>query len=315
MFDLQDNLQQLAPDPKNDIKFVSDNAARPGQYWTEDEAIKHYARHGIDGQKARAHKIAAKIREEFGDGALGWRAIHDRIKKIPYKGDAKELDEPYDYKNSDQPDDLKSYVHRLELVKQAVQSPDSATLTKRQANHAERVRNEFNDPHGLKVDLSAQYVVVHELSERELSGQPIDDIEDYFAYAPWLGDANTNLYRIAQQTGHIEYVSFHLIAPLIGSSEITLSQLLKTDYASLIGVHAALGLPYFISWRAEGRELHFLDRLTPELNEKVGSAKIGDWKKAVNWRAFLVEKWSGAEMLEIPVSADKRVEENSDDQR
>ena len=313
MFDLQDNLQQLAPDPKNDIKFVSDNAARPGQYWTEDEAIKHYARHGIDGQKARAHKIAAKIREEFGDGALGWRAIHDRIKKIPYKGDPKELDEPYDYKNSDQPDDLKSYVHRLELVKQAVQSPDSATLTKRQANHAERVRNEFNDPHGLKVDLSAQYVVVHELSERELSGQPIDDIEDYFAYAPWLGDANTNLYRIAQQTGHIEYVSFHLIAPLIGSSEITLSQLLKTDYASLIGVHAALGLPYFISWRAEGRELHFLDRLTPELNEKVGSAKIGDWKKAVNWRAFLVEKWSGAEMREIPVSADKNVEGDSNE--
>jgi len=103
------------------------------------------------------------------------------------------------------------------------------------------------------------------------------------------------------------------VAPLIGSSEITLSQLLKTDYASLIGVHAALGLPYFISWRGEGRELHFLDRLTPELNEKVGGAKIGDWKQAVNWRAFLSEKWSGAEMREITVSADKKVEEDSNE--
>jgi hypothetical protein len=306
-------MQQLASDLKNDIKFVSDNAARSTQHQTQEQAIRHYAREGINGQKARAHKIAKKISEEFGDQALGWRAIHDRIKDIPYKDDPKELDEPYDHKNSNQPDDLKSYVHRLELVKYAVQSPDSDTLTKRQANHAERVRNEFNDPHGLKVDLSAQYVVVHELSERELAGAPTDDIEDYFAYAPWVGDANTHIYRIAQQTGHIDYVNLHLIAPLVGSSEINLSRLLSTDYAQLVGVHAALGLPYFISWRAEGIELHFLDRLIPELNERVGSAKIGDWKKLANWRANLSEKWSGAEMLEIPVSSGKKVEEQSND--
>jgi hypothetical protein len=310
---LQEKLQHLASDPKNDIKLVSDNAARPIQYQTQDQAIRHYARHGIDGHRARAHKIARKIREEFGEQALKWRAIQDRIKAIPYKDDPKELDEPYDYKNSDQPDDLKSYVHRLELVKQAIQTPDSATLTKRQANHAERVLNEFNDPHGLKVDLSAQYVVVHELSERELTGAPTDDIEDYFACAPWLGDANTNLYRIAQQTGHIEYVSLHLIAPLVGSSEITLSRVLKTDYAQLVGVHAALGLPYFISWRAEGIELHFLDRQNPELNEKIESEKIEQWKKLANWRVNLTKKWSGEPMLEIPVSADKKVEEQPND--
>lgn len=303
-------MQHLASDPKNDIKFVSDNAARPIQYQTQEQAIRHYARHGIDGRRARAHIIEAKMREEYGNEALGWRAIHDRIKDIPYKDDPKKLDEPYDHKNSEQPDDLKSYIHRLELVKQAVQTPDSATLTNRQANHAERVRNEFNDPHGLKVDLSAQYVVVHELSERELVGAPTDDIEDYFAYAPWLGDANTNLYRIAQQTGHIDYVSLHLIAPLVGDEVITLSRMLKTDYSSLMGVHAALGLPYFISWRAKGTELHFLDRLTPELNERVESANIGKWKKIANWRANLAKKWSGVPMIEIPVSADKRVEED-----
>lgn len=306
-------MQNIASDPKNDITIASDNVARSIQYQTQEQAIRHYARHGIDGRRARAQKIEAKIREEFGDNALGWRAIHDRITDIPYKNDPKKLDEPYDYKNSDQPDDLKSYVHRLELVKHAVQTPDSATLTKRQANHAERVLNEFNDPHGLKVDLSAQYVVVHELSERELTGAPTEDIEDFFAYAPWLGDANTHIYRIAQQTGHIDYVNLHLIAPLVGSSEINLSRLLSTDYAQLVGVHAALGLPYFISWRGEGIELHFLDRLIPELNERVGSAKIGDWKKLTNWRANLSEKWSGAEMIEIPTSADKKVEENSND--
>jgi hypothetical protein len=169
----------------------------------------------------------------------------------------------------------------------------------------------------LKVDLSAQYVVVHELSERELAGEPTDDIEDFFAYAPWLGDANTNIYRIAQRTGRIDYVSLHLIAPLVGSSELTLSRAMKPDYLALVGVHAALGHPYFISWVAERvgerRELHFLDRLTPELNERVESAKIEQWKTQANWRTHLAMKWSGAPMHEIPVSADKKVEENSND--
>ena len=300
---MQEHLHYIASGQKNDIKFVSDNAARSTQHQTQEQAIRHYAREGINGQKARAHKIAKKISEEFGEQALGWRAIHDRIKDIPYKDDPKELDEPYDYKNSTQPDDLKSYVRRLVLVKQAILTPESATLTKRQANHAERVLNEFNDPHGLKVDLSAQYVVVHELSERELAGAPTDDIEDYFAYAPWLSDANSNLYRIAQQTGHIDYVSLHLIAPLVGSEEITLSQMLKTDYSDFMGVHAALGLPYFISWRAKGIELHFLDRLTPELNERVESANIAKWKKLADWRVNLAKRWSGTSMIEIPVSA------------
>jgi hypothetical protein len=306
-------LQHLASDPENDITLVSDKGARPIQYQTQEQAIRHYAREGINGQRARAQRIAKKILEEFGEQALKYRAIHDRIKDVPYRYDPKDRDEPYDYKKSEQPDDLKSYVHRLELVKQAILSTDMATLTKRQANHAERVLNEFNDPHGLKVDLSAQYVVVHELSERELAGVPTDDVEDFFAYAPWLGDGNTNLYRIAQQTGRIDYVNLHLIAPLIGSSEITLSQLLKPDWQQLAGVHAALGLPYFISWRAEGLELHFLDRLLPELNERVESEKIEQWKKLANWRANLTKKWSDEPMLEIPVSADKKVEEQSND--
>lgn len=306
---MQEILRNLASDPKHDITLVSDNVARPIQDQTQDQAIRHYARHGIDGQKARAHKIAAKIREEFGEQALKYRAIHGRIKDIPYKDDPKELDEPYDYKNSKQPDDLKSYVHRLELVKQAIQTPDTATLTVRQANHAERVLNEFDDPHGLNVDLSAQYVVVHELSERELAGAPTDDIEDFFAYAPWLSDANTNLYRIAQQTGHIDYVNLHLIAPLEGSSEITLSRLLKPDYQGFVGIHAALGLPYLISWRAKGMELHFLDRLTLELNKRIESATMEQLKTLTLWRKLLMEKWSGMPMFEIPVSADKKVEE------
>jgi len=314
---LQEKLQQLASDPKNDIKLVADDGARPIQYQTQEQAIRHYARAGINGHRARALRIAKQMREEFGNEALGWRAIHDRIKDVPYKNDPKKLDEPYDYKNSDQHTDLLSYIHRLELVKQAVLSPDMETLTKRQANHAERVLNEFSDPHGLKVDLSAQYVVVHELSERELAGEPTDDIEDFFAYAPWLGDANTNIYRIAQQTDRIDYVSLHLIAPLVGSSELTLSRAMKPDYLALVGVHAALGLPYFISWVAERvgerRELHFLDRLTPELNERVESAKIEQWKTQANWRTHLAMKWSGAPMHEIPVSADKKVEENSND--
>jgi len=310
---LQKKLQYLASDPKNDITLVSDKGARPVQYQTQEQAIRHYARHGIDGQRARALRIAKKIHEEFGEQALKYRAIHERIKDIPYRDDPKELDEPYDYKNSEQPDDLKSYVHRLELVKQAIQTPDTATLTVRQANHAERVLNEFDDPHGLKVDLSAQYVVVHELSERELAGAPTDDIEDFFAYAPWLGPSNTNLYRIAQQTDRIDYVNLHLIAPLIGSSEITLSRLLKPDYQGFVGIHAALGLPYFISWRAEGVELHFLDRLTPELNERVESAKMEKWRTLTLWRDLLMEKWSGLPLFVIPVSADKKVEEEPND--
>jgi len=89
--------------------------------------------------------------------------------------------------------------------------------------------------------------------------------------------------------------------------------MLKTDYSSLMGVHAALGLPYFISWRAKGIELHFLDRLTPELNERVESAKMEKWRTLTLWRDLLMEKWSGLPLFVIPVSADKKVEEEPND--
>ena len=308
-------MQHLASDSKNDITLVSDKGARPIQYQTQEQAIRHYARHGIDGQKARAHKIAKKILEEFGEQALKWRAIHDLIADIPYKDDPKKLEEPYDYKNShlDLPD-LLSYVHRLELVKQAVLSTDMATLTKRQANHAERVMNEFNDPHGVNVDLAAQYVVIHELSEREVAGVPTEDIEDFFAYAPWLGETNTNLYRLAEQTGRVDYVQLHLIAPVVDGSAVMLTQMLTRDWQHLAGVHAALGLPYYISWRSrEDRKLYYLDRLRPDLNEKIESAKIEQWKLLANWRAALSHKWSDKPMIEIPVSSDIKVEEQSND--
>ena len=311
---MQEKLHQIASDPKNNIKIVPDSGARPIQYQTQEQAIRHYARHGINGKRARARLIERQLAEEFGPEALKWRAIHDIIKPIPYIHDPKNIDEPYDYKNSHQTDDLLSYIHRLELVKQAVLSPDITTLTKRQSDHAERVLNEFNDPHGLKVDLTAQYVVIHELSEREVAGVPTEDIEDFFAYAPWLGETNTNLYRLAEQTGHTDYVELNLIAPIVEGKGIKLSQMLTPDWQGLAGVHAALGLPYFISWREnDGKELHTVDRQNPELNEKIESAKIEQWKKLANWRVNLTKKWSGEPMLEIPVSADKKVEEQPND--
>ena len=312
-------MQEYAVTPENDLRLVSDANTQPVQFETQRQVAVRFRHKGLGATRIRRELV----RLFPNDFIPEHRAIHDWIKHIPNpnrkakKKDKDSLDLPYDYQKSNQPDELKSYIHRLELVKQAVLTPDKANFTKRQAKHAKRVLHEFNDPHGLNVDLSAQYVVVHELSERELAGEPIDDIEDFFAYAPWLGDGNTNIYRMAQQTGRIGYVNFHLIALFVGSSDITLSRMLKPDCQGLIGVHAALGLPFFISWVGksvgERSELHFLDRLSPELNERVESAKIEQWKKLANWRANLMEKWSGTPMYETPVSADKAVEENSND--
>jgi len=60
-------------------------------------------------------------------------------------------------------------------------------------------------------------------------------------------------------------------------------------------------------------ELHFLDRLTLELNKRVESAKMEQLKNLTLWRDLLMEKWSGLPLFVIPVSADKKVEEEPND--
>ena len=139
-----------------------------------DERYRQLKRDGIDGKPVGADTILEVVSQEARNAKVSEDEINQfesvptirrRIKNTNYMGD----DAPYESGKSDLPSQVKSYVHRLEILKAAMFNGDR--LTNREAKEAGRVLAEFQDAHGEKVDLIAQYAVLWELAERKATGK------------------------------------------------------------------------------------------------------------------------------------------------
>jgi hypothetical protein len=205
------------------------------------------------------------------------------IKDTKYKGD----EDAYEYGESDLPEDQKSYVHRLEMVKAALLNGER--FTNREARLAERTFVEFQDPHGEQVDLIAQFAVLFELAERAASDHDISDIEDLFAFAPWRSNKQSQLYLLARQKGLIKsFGMLRLIAPLnhVGS-DVSIPPM-------FMGAHAQLNLPYIWSWVQiwddKPREFWVTLRDDKTLKEANQRTDAGFLRGECDWRVFLAER-------------------------
>jgi len=139
-----------------------------------------------------------------------------------------------------QPPFLRSYLQRLALVKKIFNL--EGRLTEAEAKSALRVYHEFSDPHGETVDLIPQFAFVHEIAERKANSRPIQDIDDYFACAPWKSDANKDLYSFAIKQSRTIPPQLRLICPFIPTGTTGIS-------AVLLGAHVHLGMPYALNYR------------------------------------------------------------------
>ena len=223
------------------------------------------------------------------------------IRDTKYKGD----EDPYEYGKSDLPEDQKSYVHRLEIVKAALLNGER--FTNREAKLAERTFVEFQDPHGEQVDLIAQFAVLFELAERDASDQEISDIEDLFAFAPWRSNKQSQLYLLARREGLIKsFAMLRLIAPLKQVGD-------QSGIPPLfMGAHAQLNLPYIWSWVQEwdDKPKDFMvtlrdNELLKEANQRTDA---GFLRGECDWRVLLTERLTDQPFEQITIAGNDGTE-------
>jgi hypothetical protein len=287
-------------------------------YPTErDERYRQLKRDGIDGKPVGAGKIRETVIHEarkqgVSEGEINQfesePTVRRRIEHTNYMGD----DAPYEYGKSDLPAQVKSYVHRLEILKAAMFKGER--LTNREAKEAERVLAEFQDPHGEKIDLIAQYAVLWELAERKATGKEASDIEDLFAFAPWTSNEASQLYRLAVEKGLLKsFAILRLLAILLtpGSGNAAIPYL-------FMGAHAHLNLPYVWSsiqeYQDKSRVFKVTYRDNPQLLE--GSAELTDAeyiKGYCDWREFIKARLNGAPTETVTLSIGRDEQENSND--
>jgi len=282
-----------------------------------EERYRQLKRDGIYGRKVGAEAILSKVISEARLQGVDQATISNfesegtvrrRIKNVTYAGD----DAPYEYGKSDLSPYLKSYVHRLEILKGAMFSGEG--FTNREAKEAERVLAEFQDPFGNKVDLIAQYAVLWEICERKATGKEFSDIEDLFTFAPWNSNEDAQLYRIAKDKGLIAtFAILRVIAPLLtpGSGNASIPPL-------FMGAHAHLNLPYVCSWLQEynngDRAFGVTYRDNPQFREqnniRTDALSLRD---DCNWRDYITKRLNGAPTEKVTLAIARTEQENSND--
>lgn len=282
-----------------------------------DERYRQLKRDGIDGKPVGAGKILDTViheakKQEVSEGEIkqfeSEPTVRRRIEHTNYMGD----DAPYEYGKSDLLPHVKSYVHRLEILKAAMFKGDR--LTNREAKEAERVLAEFRDPHGEKVDLIAQYAVLWELAERKATGNESSDIEDLFAFAPWVSDEASQLYRLAVEKKLIKsFAILRLLAILLtpGSGNASVPPL-------FIGAHAHLNLPYIWSWlqehQDETRVFNVTYRDDPHFTEhNEHTTDAATLRSNCNWREFITLKLNDAPTETVTIGINRKEQEQSND--
>lgn len=275
------------------------------------ERMRQLKRSGINGEKVGAGRIlAAVITEgiaqgipyEFADDHFESEShVRRLISKTKFMGD----EDPYEYGNSTLPEDQKSYVHRLEIVKAALLNGER--FTNREAKLSERTFVEFQDPHGEQVDLIAQFAVLFELAERAASDQETSDIEDLFAFAPWKSNKQSQLYLLARREGLIKsFAMLRLIAPLKHVGD-------QSGIPPLfIGAHAQLNLPYIWSWVQEWddkpRDFMVTLRDNELLKETKQRTDAGFLRDECDWRVLLTERLTDQPFQQITIAGNDQTE-------
>jgi hypothetical protein len=285
---------------------------------TPEQVAIMLMKRGIDGEKAGNSDIYDRLLEVFGTHAPGMpltpvrqnaiRTVRRWVDGFGYEG----LDVPYAPDEVDEV--IRSYVHRLAIVKAAMFKGEK--LTVREAKEANRTLIEFQDPHGEKVDLLAQYAVLWELSERKATGTQTIDIEDLFAYAPWISDEASQLYRLAKETGLIEtFAWLKLMAVLVHPDSPP-----DTKFADVMtGMHAHLNLPYIWSYVRElpddkGRVFGITYRDDPRLLEDSDEPTDAEFCKSYcSWREYVRLIQSGASTEIMTAAFDRDEQENPND--
>jgi len=268
------------------------------------EIAQELARTGIGGEAARSTKIRNRLQEKYPKETIpSARSISDYIKGVQFEG----KEQPFNF------DDLEgsftsslSYIVRLSLIKSVIYK---GAITQQEAIQAKRVHLEFADPLGKKVDLIAQYALVRELAERTAKKANRSDIEHLFAFAPWLDDRNSDLYRVALEAKAVTPPMLRAITPLVPElpdGEITLKSL-------FIGAYAQLNLPFFIGYArnpSDSSKQQFTYRWRDCDTKKrfdVPSVKAKDWKHHCDWRKELDARLKGTPATTVDTALKLRV--------
>lgn len=281
------------------------------EHTPEQVAIMHMKR-GIDGKEAGPSDIYDRLLEVFGKHAPGMpltpvrqnaiRTVRRWVDDFEYEG----LDVPYAPDEVDE--EIRSYVQRLAIVKATMFK--SEKLTVREANEAKRTLIEFQDPHGEKVDLIAQYAILWELVDRKTTGEESSDIEDLFAFAPWVSDEASQLYRLAVEEKLIKrFASLRLLAPLFTNRSR------NTSIPELIlGAHAQLNLPYKFSWIQEYPDKTRVFRVSSYVTEHNEiTTDAGTLRSNCNWREFITQKLNDAPTETATIGTTREDQEQSND--
>jgi hypothetical protein len=284
---------------------------------TPEQVAVMLVKRGIGGEPVGNSDIYDRLLEVFGthhpampatpvrQNAI--RTVRRWVEGVKYEG----LDVPYI--SDEVGGEFKSYVHRLAILKAAMFKGEK--LTVREATLAKRTLIEFQDAHGQRVDLVAQYSVLWELAEREATGTQATDIEELFAYAPWVSDDASQLYRVAKETGLIKtFAWLRLMAILVRPDSPPETSIPNV----LTGVHAHLNLPYIWSYIQElpdgkGRVLGITYRDSPLLagSEEPTDAKY--CKRYCNWREYIQKIQSEAPTQRVTLAISREGQEQSND--
>ena len=194
----------------------------------QKQEVKNLKRDGYPvGTPVGAPAIANILKSKYHENALSERTISRLISDVKFRG----LEESY--LPSEVSGATRSYAARLSLVKESLMKGHG--LSALEAGLTDRVLQEFDDPHGDRVDLISQFSILWELAEREISSDPTQDLEDLFSFAPWNDDSA--LYKAAIENGVAELPKLRLIMPMIFDNDDALVKL-------CVGAFAQLNLPF-----------------------------------------------------------------------
>ena len=239
----------------------------------QKQEVKNLKRDGYPvGTPVGAPAIANILQSKYHENALSERTISRLISDVKFRG----LEESY--LPSEVSGATRSYVARLSLVKESLMKGHG--LSALEAGLTDRVLQEFDDPHGDRVDLISQFSILWELAEREISSDPTQDLEDLFSFAPWNDDSA--LYKAAIENGVAELPKLRLIMPMIFDNDDALVRL-------CVGAFAQLNLPFlYHAFDVSSEKIAYVWRNYPGIHAM--QSAVGDDRKVdalgkyCNWR-------------------------------
>jgi len=261
--------------PNHSISFASTSVGNE-TVLAEDKQkheVKRLKRDGFPlGTPIGAPAIANILKSKYRENALSERTISRLISGVKFRG----LEESY--LPSEVPGRTRSYAARLSLVKESLM--EGHGLTDLEAGLSDRVLQEFDDPHGDRVDLISQFSILWELAEREISNYPTGDLEDLFNFAPWNDDST--LYKAAIENGVAKPPKLRLIMPMV----------FENDHASIrlcVGAFAHLNLPFlYHAFDVSNEKIAYVWRNYQGIHAMQSAVgddrKVGTLGKYCNWR-------------------------------